>query len=152
MEWICKPKANKQLKWHTTTGVSVTHFFIGCTHTKDDTKEDVGGFVVFTFYLQEVMPLRLAKSCSTIELFYHCGQILPEIPKKEFIFSKVTGLWTVTLPKNKLFYNCISRTLTTEEGQLFYRNMSMWLLPLQTETQKGPSIKYVHKIFSKNYH
>ena len=32
-----------------------------------------------------------------------------------------------------------SRTLTTEKGQLFCRNTSVWLLPLQTETKPKTS-------------
>ena len=63
-------------------------------------------------------------------------QILPKIPKNESIFSKFTGLQTETLLKNKLLHKYFSRTLTTEEGQLFCRNTSMWLFPLQTEAQK----------------
>ena len=76
------------------------------------------------------------KSCCTIQQFYLCSQILPKIPKKKFIFSKVAGLQTATLLKNKFLHKYFSRALTTEEGQLFCRNASVWLLPLQTETQK----------------
>ena len=79
------------------------------------------------------------KSCCTIQLFYPCDQILPKIPKKEFIFSKVAGLQTATLLKNKLLHKYVSRALATEEGQLFCRNTSGWLVPLQTETQKKTS-------------
>ena len=37
------------------------------------------------------------------------------------------------------FTSFFSRTLTTEEGQLICRNTSVWLLPLQTDTQKKTS-------------
>ena len=78
------------------------------------------GFVVLTFYLQEDTMFRRANNC-TIELLYLCGQNLPKILKKEFIFSKVAGLQTATLLKNKLHHKYFSRTLTVDEGQLFCR-------------------------------
>ena len=68
-----------------------------------------------------------------------CGQVLRKIPKKKFIFSKLAGLQTTSLLKNKLLHKHFSRALTTEEGQLFCRNTSVWLLPVQTETQKKMS-------------
>ena len=37
------------------------------------------------------------------------------------------------------FTSVFLRTFTTEKGQLFCRNISLWLLPLQTETQKKTS-------------
>ena len=59
------------------------------------------------------------KSYCTIQLFYLCAQILPKIPKKKFIFSKVAGLQTATLLKNKLLHKQFLRALTTEEIRYF---------------------------------
>ena len=78
------------------------------------------------------------------KLFYYLT-VLPlwsnssKIPKKEFFFSKVAGLQTATLLKDKVLHKYFSGTLITEKGQLFCRNTSVWLLPLQTETQKKTS-------------
>ena len=74
------------------------------------------------------------KSCCTIQLFYLCGQILPKIPKTEFIFSKVAGLQTASLLKNKLLHKYFSRALITKEAQLFSRNTCV--AASVTETQK----------------
>ena len=120
-------------------------------------RREVEGFVVFTFTISFIVEMQK-------KLFYY----LAVIPVKEFIFSKVAGLQTATLLKNELLYQYFSRTLITVEGQLFCRNMSVWLLPLQTEPKKTSScgqltsktvnfnfktiyLKHYVRVWSKNF-
>ena len=103
------------------------------------------------FWLWEVL-------CKKTVLLFCCStsvvKFFQKNPVKEFIFSKLAGLQTATLLKNKLLHKYWSRAVTTEEGQLFCTNTSVWLLPLQAETHtKKPnnSAQLTSKPFNFNF-
>ena len=101
-------------------------------------------------------PLRGAMQKSV--LLFCCSTFVVKFfqkkPVKEFIFSKLAGLQTATLLKNKLLHKYLSRAVTTEEGQLFCTNTSVWLLPLQAEThtqKPNNSAQLTSKPFNFNF-
>ena len=96
--------------------------------------------------------------CKKTVLLFCCStsvvKFFQEKPVKEFIFSKLAGLQTATLLKNKLLHKYLSRAVTTEDGQLFCTNTSVWLLPLQAETHTkklNSSAQLTSKPFNFNF-